>query len=133
MSLESYIQITFWLALAGTVFAGYLSAHRLITKECAFNESCPYIFGIPACEIGFCLFLVMFAANLVARLGYLSSVTALDTIFYISLIGVLYAGTLSAKELIAEERTKSALILPTCAYGLMVFIALFGLSFAMVY
>lgn len=36
------------LEIADTLFAGYLSAVKLISHTCAFNESCPYFLEYPA-------------------------------------------------------------------------------------
>jgi len=132
MSPDTYLLIIFWLALAGVLFAGYLSAVRLITKECAFNEPCPYFLGIPACWYGFVMFLVMFAAAASARFGYLSGVVATDILQWVSLLGILFAGSFTLKELFAWLRAprRYALILPNCSYGLVFYIVIFVLSLA---
>ena len=46
---KNYLRITLGLASGGTAFSGYLSAVRLLTGSCAFNESCPFFLGYPAC------------------------------------------------------------------------------------
>jgi len=133
MSPDTYFLITFWLGLAGVLFAGYLSAVRLITKECAFNEPCPYFLGLPSCWFGFGMFLVMFSAVASARLGYLSGATATNILLWVSLMGILFAGYFTVQELSAWLRargTRYALILPNCSYGLIFYIAIFILSLA---
>ena len=128
MTLTTALTAVFWLSIAGTLFAGYLAAHRLITKECAFNESCPYVFGIPACDIGFVLFLSLLGISAKAMFDIFAVATALEWLFWVALVGTVYAGVLSARELFGEVRAKSALILPTCVYGFVVFAAIFAVT-----
>lgn len=131
MPVALYTQVIFWISLAGVLFTGYLSAHQLIMKECAFNEPCPYFFGFPACWVGFCLFFIMFATAVAVRANLLSISIVKDTIFWASLFGIFFAGYYTIQELVAWMQSgmkRYALVLPTCAYGLVFYAALFALS-----
>lgn len=131
MTSDMYLLITSWLALGGVFFAGYLSAVRLITKKCAFNESCPYFLGFPSCWYGFTMFLVLFGAALSGRTGYITVSVATNTLLSVSLLGILFAGYFSLQELIAWLRSPSksySLGLPTCSYGLVFYVIIFALS-----
>ena len=131
MTIDTYVQVAFWLALAGTLFAGYIMVHRLILKECPFNEECPYFLGLPACEYGFAMFLAMCAVAGLALLGTLAPVTAKIAILCVSVLGTLFAGYFVVAE-IAEWMHSGAkrygLVFPTCAYGLVFYILLLVLS-----
>ena len=82
----------FVLATAGLLFSAYLSGVKLFTGSCAFNESCPYFLGFPACWYGFAMYFVMFIATGMALLGKseIKKVTLTDAI--VSLLGILFAG-----------------------------------------
>ncbi|MCX6710955.1 MAG: hypothetical protein NTZ02_02590, partial [Candidatus Woesearchaeota archaeon] len=61
MEQKQYHIWLFVLAVAGTLFSGYMSATKFFSQACPFNELCTEVFGLPACYYGF----VMFAALLV--------------------------------------------------------------------
>ncbi len=131
MTPDTYLLVTFWLSLAGVLFAGYLSAVRLITKECALNRPCPYFLGIPACWYGFGMFVVLFAAAASARVGYLTIASATAIMIWVSVLGIIFAGSFTLQEVFSWMRSKEAgkkLVLPSCAYGLIVFAAILALS-----
>ncbi len=113
--------IVFYLAIAGTLFAGCLATVRLITKRCALNESCPYVWGVPACFIGFALFLAVLVASASGRLGFASAAFTSSVVFWISLAGALFTARLTVGELRSELKSKRRIVLPTCAYGCVVF------------
>jgi len=111
---------------AGLVFSGYLSAVKLFTETCAFNEPCPYFLGYPACWYGFVMYLAMFIIGLV----YLCK----DTVFpgvrairLISALGIVFAGNFAVKEIVSSQAT-GTLGFSTCIYGLLFYIAIFILS-----
>jgi len=122
----------FALTLAGVLFSGFLSAKKLFTGVCAFNESCPYFLGYPACWYGFGMFLVMFLAAVGALLGKLPVKSARTVFQIISLLGILFAGQFVVGEIYAWQSGSHfsyALGLPTCVYGLIFYIAIFVISF----
>ena len=135
MTIHSYVRTTLWLTLAGVLFAGYLSAMKLITNTCALNEPCPYVWGHPACWYGFGMFLIMFVATLVAFVRADDRRWVVWVNVGVSLLGIAFAGTLVWRELAHAASISSAfgytLGLPSCAYGLIVYAAIFILSVLM--
>ncbi|KKW46671.1 MAG: hypothetical protein UY96_C0002G0011 [Parcubacteria group bacterium GW2011_GWB1_56_8] len=134
MSPARYLRITFWLTLAGVLFSGYLSAVKLATGTCAFNESCPYFLGYPACWYGFVMFLAMFFLVLAARYRGLASRASAQWIAWISTAGILFAGQFVWRELVlwlSSGNPDYGLVFPTCVYGLVFYLAIFILSLVM--
>lgn len=129
----AYLKTIFVLALAGALFSGYLSAVKLFTGTCALNESCPYFLGYPACWFGFGMFLVLFVASLAALFSRASAARAAVWLTAaVSLVGVFFAGRLVWIEVAARQvgtlAPSYALGLPTCAYGLVFYAAIFVVS-----
>jgi len=117
-------KIALYLSAAGILFSGYLSATKLFSGGCAFNEPCPYLFGIPACYIGFILYAMLFA------LAWLQLKDGSNWSFIrgISGVGVLYAGYFTFNEIVSGFSGNYALLLPTCAWGLIFFAVLLGIA-----
>jgi uncharacterized membrane protein len=133
MSIKTYLKVTFVLALAGVLFSGYLSATKLFTGTCAFNESCPYFLGYPACWYGFGMFLAMFIAAIVGLRRVASARSTAKFVTAVSLLGILFAGSFTWAELstwLAARNSGYQLLLPTCVYGLVFYIAIFVASAA---
>jgi len=131
-----YFTIAFWLGLAGMLFAGYLSGVRLLTQSCAFNEPCPFFLGYRACWFGFVMFSVLFVAAAIAKYAPNRSRPMLAVLRVVSLCGILFAGYFTLSELsvfFAAGLAQYALILPTCAYGLIFYALVFGLSFTTIW
>ena len=119
--------ILFVLSLAGVLFSGYLSGVKFFQETCAFGESCPYVFGISACYYGFVMFVVLFGSS-ICILKKFKKELFLDVMFYVSIVGMLFAGYLTIQELffpLCIGPCKYALVLPTCAYGFVVYLAVF--------
>jgi len=117
-------RVIFALSLGGLLFSGYLSSVKFFNNTCAFNESCPYVFGYPACYYGFGLFLILFLLSLNIS-KYLKVVNK------VSLVGILFAGYLTATELPSIfQGTKDYFFgLPTCALGFFFYLLIFILSY----
>ena len=131
MDGRTYLRITLGLTLAGVIFSGYLSAVRLVTGSCAFNESCPFFLGYPACWYGFAMFVSMFAVGLISYSGNLTSESAAKIIGGVSFLGTLFAGRFAWIEIsswLAPGNRGYALVLPTCVYGLTFYVAVLVLS-----
>lgn len=127
----NYFKTIVYLALAGTLFAGYLSLKKLLTSVCAFNEACPYFLGYPACWFGFGLFLIILTMSLVGLKKKNKRETLRRFIILFSLLGILFAGQFVIQEIkqyLAIGSSSYALILPTCAYGLIFYIIIFVIS-----
>ncbi len=120
------------LALAGVLFAGYLSFSKIILKQCALNEGCNYLFGIPTCLIGFVLFLLIFILALL-RLRDSSASGRKNYSRYIHWVagfGVLFSGYYSIVDVFFPviPGLNYQLILPSCVYGFFVFVLVFLLN-----
>jgi uncharacterized membrane protein len=118
----------FILAVAGTLFSGYMSATKLFSQTCPFSEPCAYFLGVPACYFGF----FMFAALLVlSGIQLFRNKNLLKAILGVSIAGILFSGYYSISELMKCSVAGScsySLGLPTCAYGLVFYIAVFAIS-----
>ena len=121
----------FILGLAGIMFSGYLSGVKFFTTTCAFNESCPYFWGYPACYYGFIMFLVITIFSTLILLSKIERKKGLLSLMGVSFIGILFAGyfTLQELPLLLEEGLKAYFFgLPTCALGLIFYIIIFIFS-----
>lgn len=119
------------MAAAGLAFSGYLSAVNIFNKACAFGETCPLFLGYPACWFGFGMYLVLFVAAAIGMVARNDSVRrgAVKTIFAVSVAGILFAGRFAVQELLGPGIT-GRLGLSTCAYGLIMYVALCATSLA---
>jgi hypothetical protein len=131
MKTYKYIGTVLLLTFAGSLFAGYLSGVKLLRSTCAFNESCPYFLGYPACYYGFAMFLSMFVITIVSLIIKTKGKYPAGTNAVISGLGILFSGSFTVLEIktFIEAGTPSyTLIIPTCAYGLIFYIIIFALS-----
>ncbi len=115
------------LSLLGLAFSGYLSGVTYFSTTCAFNESCPYVLGYPTCYYGFALFLALAVVTLLLSRGILERVSAYRLITAIATLGILFAGYFTMTELdtfFIEDIRAFALGLPTCAWGLIVYVTI---------
>lgn len=121
----------FGLTLAGLLFAGYLSGVKFFTDTCAFGEGCPLFLGYPACYFGFAMYFIMTMFVLFAQFEKLGERAMLTYLSIVSFLGILFAGYFTFGELpkLANEGLGAYLLgLPTCAYGLVVYIAIFTIA-----
>jgi hypothetical protein len=129
MRSKTYLAVSSALGACGVLFAGTLSGIKMRSGICAFNEPCPEFLGYPACYTGFGLFVLLFVP---AALALAASVTArwpLVANLVVSGLGVLFAGTITLREVIAHAGVPTyGMGLPTCAYGLIFFIGILVLS-----
>ena len=132
MKKKTYARLNAILTLAGAIFSGYLSGVRLATDTCAFDEPCPLFLGYPACYFGFVLFTLLCLTSVLGLTGKISVQPMRYTLRAVSFWGVSFAGYFVIRE-VARFRTAGSingtLVLPTCAYGLVFFLAIFTLSF----
>jgi len=125
--MKSSIVILVFLALAGLLFSGYLSAVNLLSDTCAFNEPCPIFLGYPACFYGFAMYLVMFFVTGLGVLGRVGYRKAFLTDVAVSIFGIVFAGSFVVQELL-QARITGTLGLSTCAYGLIFYVSIFIVS-----
>jgi len=50
------------ISIAGMLFSGYLSYGELVRKSCALG-GCSSLFGVPACVLGFLMYLAIFLVS----------------------------------------------------------------------
>ncbi|MFA5999790.1 MAG: hypothetical protein WC783_02290 [Candidatus Paceibacterota bacterium] len=121
----------FILSLGGLCFAGYLSGVKIFTSTCAFNESCPIFLGYPACYYGFLMYLMLAISAYLLLNNRLETVKGAKRMMLVSFLGILFAGYFTLGELpilFSEGFSAYALVLPTCALGLIFYILIFILA-----
>lgn len=121
----------FFLGLAGVLFSGYLSAIKLFTSTCAFNEPCPYFLGYSSCWFGFGMFMIIFLGAVFGLMKIIPERLMSKIIITMSGLGILFAGYFTVPEigkLFSEAQSGYTLGLPTCAYGLVFYVIIFILS-----
>ena len=128
MKPTTYLRVSTALTASGVLFAGYLSAHRALLGVCAFDESCPFFLGYPACYTGFALFSTLFIVSAIGLARRTEAVWPMVANLCVSSFGVVFAAGMAARELSAHVHYKMGL--PTCAYGLVFFAAVLGASIA---
>lgn len=119
------------LVASGVAFSGYLSGTKFFTSTCAFSESCPYFWGYPACYFGFAMFATMAILLIQYKFGWVTRDVLLKATTVISFLGILFAGYFTLQELpalLSEGIGAFVLGLPTCAWGLLAYVAIFSLS-----
>ena len=121
----------FILSLAGLCFAGYLSGVKFFSNTCAFGEGCPMFLGYPACYYGFVMYLLLSICSYRIFSNREEEKKGAKRLMFISFLGILFAGYFTLGELpvlFKEGFSAYALVLPTCALGLIFYIAIFVLS-----
>ncbi len=112
--------ILYAVTLSGALFSGYLSGVKFFNQECAFGSTCPLFFGIPACYVGFALFLTLFILS--TMLVFKNS--SAKKLVAVSIVGFIYSGYYVLDEVrqsLAGTFEWSFLGLSTCAYGFVFF------------
>lgn len=117
--------VLFILISAGLIFSSYLSAVKLFSGACAFNETCPYFLGYPACWYGFSMYLFMFIVTGIGLTRKLPLVALCKADATVSLLGIIFAGSFVVQEIAAAQVTGTRGF-STCAYGLIFYIAIFA-------
>jgi len=131
MKLKSYLKACLFLTAGGTLFSGYLSGVKFFEKTCAFNETCPYFLGYPACYFGFALFLFLLVSTIAAYASGKYKKWAVKVNTVVSGLGILFAVYISAIDLMVFFRAQGmsyTLLLPTCVYGGVFFAIVFVMS-----
>lgn len=119
MNNTTYIKFAAYATLAGVLFSGYLSATKFFSEICAFNESCAYFLGYPACYFGFAIFLAMFLLSLGSVFSLVSGQNLSGALTGLSLLGVLFSGHIVIQESFAFT---------TCMLGFVFYILILGVS-----
>lgn len=119
---KSFIFLTL-LSLAGVLFSGYLSWSKIFSGTCPLNEGCPLFLGYPACYTGFILFFSLFVLSLLKKTPIVKVISFLGIVFalystYVDLVFLSCPG----------GYCQYSLLLPTCIYGLFIYLAIFIIS-----
>lgn len=116
------------MTVAGVLFSGYMSGFKLISKTCAFGETCPLFLGMPACYIGFILFLSLFIVSLLFIMDKKPAGVLSKKFLIISFLGVVYSLNFAIPELprLFQEGFSAYFFgLPTCVLGSLFFVVIF--------
>lgn len=132
MKEKSLVILNVVLTSCGVLFSGYLSAVKFFSSNCVSDDPCPLFLGHPACYFGFGLFLTLFITSSLGLVHALNFAVMRMVVRLVSLGGVLFAGNFVIQEF-SRYRTSGFLSyafgLPTCAYGLIFFLIILGVSF----
>jgi hypothetical protein len=133
MKKDKNVVLLFILSIGGILFSGYLSGVKLFTEGCAFNESCPYFLGYPACYYGFVMFLLLTIFSYMLFFGKSTLSKGSKNMMLVSFLGILFAGYFTFRELpVLFEKGLSEYVLglPTCALGLLFYLIIFFISYS---
>lgn len=111
--------VIFIFALAGMLFSGYLSFVKLFSGTCSLTEGCTYFLGYPTCIFGFIFFLTLFILSIFYLYG-----KARKAIFWVSLLAIIFSGYFTIVD-IQQWTGHYSLGLPSCIYGLIMFVIIF--------
>lgn len=132
MTAAAFLKAAFSLSLAGTLFAGYLSGVKLLSKSCAFGESCPLFLGYPACYFGFAIFASLLAVSGWALAQKRTDAAPVKALLALSALGTAFAGSFVVAEIASWVAAGSIALyglgFPTCVYGLLFYVLLLILS-----
>lgn len=126
-----YLKTALILSLAGTLFAGYLSATKLFSKSCAFGETCPLFIGYPACYYGLAFFFSILVSTIVALVRKDEGLAPVKRNVAISALGTVFAGGFVIQEVWAWFTYGFrwyTLGFSTCMYGFVFFVAVLIVS-----
>lgn len=118
------MKMIFIFSIIGVLFSGYLTIAKFITGYCPITESCALFLGQPACLYGLIMFLIIFTASLISLIKR-KLTCANKIIFIFSLLGIIFSGYFSFIELTSGKMGTYALFLPSCVYGLAIYLIIF--------
>ncbi len=116
------------LGFLGLAFAGYMSASKIVLGQCAFNETCPYFLGYPACFYGFAMYALITVLAVLLVSNAIRARTAYKAIAGIAAAGIIFAGYFALEELPTFFKLgfKAYMLgLPTCVLGLVFYVLIF--------
>lgn len=106
------------VAIIGVLFSGFLTFYNAI-GACPLIEGCSELFGLPSCVYG----LIIFGAIL------LFSIIKTDLIRITSIVGVGFSAAMSIIDLFIAPSPYYSLGLPSCIYGLAMYVVILVLTF----
>ncbi|HIH32610.1 TPA: hypothetical protein HA235_07955 [Candidatus Woesearchaeota archaeon] len=111
-------------SLIGLFFSGYLTVGQLLTGTCPIGGGCPFLWGYPVCTYGFIMFIILFFSSLMLHFKKGDTFTK-KILLIVSIIGVLFSLYFAIQELFVIKcpgGCKWPLLLPTCIYGLIMYL-----------
>jgi uncharacterized membrane protein len=132
MTIEKYLKTAWPLAVAGVLFAGYMTGVKFFSGACAFSEPCPTLLGLPACAYGFVIFSTMLVSTVLFLLKKNFVAKAIKINLGLSGFGILFSGYFAVPEIInlVTGQSDYMLGLPSCAYGLVFYVVIFAVTLA---
>ena len=125
-------KIIFILSLIGLLFSGTLTFQKLFTGTCSLTEGCSYFLGYPTCYYGFVFFLALFILSGLLAFKKKPHKNLKKSIFYVSILATIFASIFSFKEIFFPNCIGEciySLLIPSCVYGLAIYISILILSF----
>ncbi|MBM3282549.1 MAG: hypothetical protein FJY86_04400 [Candidatus Diapherotrites archaeon] len=120
------------VALAGVLFSGWLTYTKVITGNCPLREGCPYLLGLPTCVYGFIIFGTILVLTYLWHSNAKKYKGNLEWISRVALFGILFSGYYSFIELMDPscpiKPCVYSLLLPSCVYGLVMYVVVFWLT-----
>jgi hypothetical protein len=108
------------LSIIGVLFSGYLTFTKLVLGVCPIKESCPFLWGYPICVYGLIMFIIVFLASLIYY--FKKDTFNKNVIIFVSFVGVLFSIYYTIYDFMICNGCTYSLLLPTCAYGLVVYV-----------
>jgi hypothetical protein len=131
MQKKRGLWINFIFSLIGVLFAGYLSYGKLISGTCPISEGCTMLFGLPVCIYGLVMFgvlLVLSGLMLFRKTSEQGVKRLTNGLLVVSALGILFSLYYSIIELFLTPCLggvcKYSLLLPSCTYGLVMYIVI---------
>ena len=131
MNRKTAIITIFIFSILGTLFAGYLTFTKLILGVCPLKEPCPFILGEPACVYGLVLYVILLVTSSILLCKKERDRIREYAIFWVSIAGILFALYSTYLEIFTIRcpgGCSYSLLLPTCIYGLTMFLLIFIFS-----
>jgi hypothetical protein len=106
----------------GMGFSGYLTANVLLSSTCPLNGGCTLVLGYPSCMYGFTMYTIMLIILLLTWTGKIVFATGRKLILLVSVIGMLFAGSLLVEEYLGNRP------LTICALGFVMYLLILLIS-----
>jgi hypothetical protein len=110
------------LIVFGMGFSGYLTASVLLSSTCPLNGGCTLVLGYPSCMYGFAMYTIMLMILLLTWPGKIAFSTGRKLILVVSVIGMLFAGSLLIEEYAGNKP------ITICAVGFVMYVLILLVS-----
>ena len=110
------------LIVFGMGFSGYLATSVLLSSTCPLNGGCTIVFGYPSCLYGFVMYTIMLVILLLTWSGRVVFSTGRRLILIVSVIGMLFAGSLLIEEYSGNRP------ITICAVGFVMYLLILVVS-----